>query len=56
VRFDKKSKALIVTCKGPSWISIKKVVLAGHSSMNAVDFRNGFMQGKIKENIFFGAM
>ncbi|KAH0947974.1 hypothetical protein HN011_006990 [Eciton burchellii] len=56
VRFDKKSKALIVTCKGPSWISIKKVVLAGHSPMNAVDFRNGFMQGKIKENIFFGAM
>ncbi|EZA61911.1 Methionyl-tRNA formyltransferase, mitochondrial [Ooceraea biroi] len=57
VRFDRKNKVLIVTCKGPSWISIEKVVLAGHSAMDATDFRNGFMQGEMKENrfIFFGA-
>ncbi|XP_072764719.1 methionyl-tRNA formyltransferase, mitochondrial isoform X2 [Anoplolepis gracilipes] len=53
VRFDQKSSALIVTCKGPSWILVKKVTMTGHSPMNAMDFRNGFMQGKMKEKIFF---
>lgn len=53
VRFDRKSSALIVACKGPSWISIKRVIMAGHSPMSAMDFRNGFMQGKMKEKIFF---
>ncbi|KAM0731396.1 Methionyl-tRNA formyltransferase, mitochondrial [Formica fusca] len=53
VKFDRKSSALIVACKGPSWISIKRVIMAGHSPMSAMDFRNGFMQGKMKEKIFF---
>ncbi|XP_012232252.1 methionyl-tRNA formyltransferase, mitochondrial isoform X2 [Linepithema humile] len=56
VRFDRKSDTLIVTCKGPSWVSIKKVTMTGRSPMSAVDFRNGFMQGKIKKKIFFGKM
>lgn len=53
VRFDWKSNALIVTCKGESWISVKKVKITGHSPMTAMDFRNGFMQDKMKEKIFF---
>ncbi|EFN63933.1 Methionyl-tRNA formyltransferase, mitochondrial [Camponotus floridanus] len=53
VRFDWKSNVLIVTCKGESWISVKKVKITGYSPMNAMDFRNGFMQGKMKEKIFF---
>lgn len=53
VKFDRKSSTLIVACKGPSWISIKRVIMAGHSPMSAMDFRNGFMQGKMKEKIFF---
>lgn len=53
VRFDKKSNALIVTCKGPSWVSIKKVIVSGRSPMSAMDFRNGFMQGKMKQKLFF---
>lgn len=52
VRFDKKNNALIVTCKGPSWVSIKKLTVSGHSSMNAIDFRNGFMQDKMKKLFF----
>lgn len=56
VRFDRKSNVLIVTCKGPSWVSIKKVLMMGRSPMSAMDFRNGFMQGKIKKKIFFGKM
>ncbi|KAL6420003.1 hypothetical protein ACFW04_011017 [Cataglyphis niger] len=53
VRFDRKNSALIVACKGPSWISVKKIIMTGHSPMTAMDFRNGFMQGKMKEKIFF---
>ncbi|XP_014473705.1 PREDICTED: methionyl-tRNA formyltransferase, mitochondrial isoform X3 [Dinoponera quadriceps] len=52
VRFDKKSNVLIVTCKGPSWVSIKKVIVSGRSPMSAMDFRNGFMQGKMKKLFF----
>ncbi|XP_032670483.1 methionyl-tRNA formyltransferase, mitochondrial [Odontomachus brunneus] len=52
VRFDKKSNSLIVTCKGPSWVSIKKLIVFGHSPMRAIDFRNGFMQDKMKKLLF----
>lgn len=54
VRFDEKNSVLIVTCKGPSWISIKKITIAGGAPMTAIDFRNGFMQRKIQKQIFFG--
>ncbi|KAG5315919.1 FMT protein, partial [Acromyrmex insinuator] len=52
-RFDRKSNALVVTCKGPSWISTTKVIVKGHSVMSALQFRNGFIRGRKKDWILF---
>ncbi|XP_011166430.2 methionyl-tRNA formyltransferase, mitochondrial [Solenopsis invicta] len=52
-RFDRKSSVLVVTCKGPSWISVKKVIVKGHIVMTALDFRNGFIRGRKKGWILF---
>ncbi|XP_036144521.1 methionyl-tRNA formyltransferase, mitochondrial isoform X2 [Monomorium pharaonis] len=52
-RFDRKNNALVVTCKGPSWISVKKVIVKGHLVMSALDFRNGFIRGRKKDWILF---
>ncbi|KAL6255112.1 hypothetical protein P5V15_013443 [Pogonomyrmex californicus] len=53
VRYDRKSNALVVTCKGPSWISVSRVTVSGYSPMSALEFRNGFMRGKMKDWILF---
>lgn len=53
MKFDRDSKTLIVTCKGPSWVSINKIRIAGRPVMSAVDFQNGFMQNNIQKQICF---
>ncbi|XP_070522001.1 methionyl-tRNA formyltransferase, mitochondrial isoform X2 [Cardiocondyla obscurior] len=53
VRFNWKTNALVVTCKGPSWISVMKVSVEHYSVMSARDFANGFIRGKKKDWILF---
>ncbi|XP_071646363.1 methionyl-tRNA formyltransferase, mitochondrial isoform X1 [Temnothorax longispinosus] len=52
-KFDWKSKQLIVTCKGPSWISVTKVIVEKCSVMSAQAFANGFILGRKKDGILF---
>lgn len=53
MRFDWKSNALVVTCKGPSWISVMKIIVEGRPVMSAWEFANGFIRGKKKDWILF---
>ncbi|XP_011865966.1 PREDICTED: methionyl-tRNA formyltransferase, mitochondrial isoform X2 [Vollenhovia emeryi] len=44
VTFDRENKVLVVTCKGPSWISVSKVIVESHSAMSATSFANGYLR------------
>ncbi|XP_011695587.1 PREDICTED: methionyl-tRNA formyltransferase, mitochondrial isoform X2 [Wasmannia auropunctata] len=52
-RFDWKDNVLVVTCKGPSWISVARVTMDGYKVMSAKDFMNGFVRGRKKNRILF---
>ncbi|CAK9832641.1 Methionyl-tRNA formyltransferase, mitochondrial [Anthophora retusa] len=53
VMYDRKGKALIVKCKGETFVSVKKITVQGKRCMSAHDFYNGFICGKNKTKIYF---
>ncbi|KAG7211296.1 hypothetical protein KM043_010596 [Ampulex compressa] len=51
--FDNNRKALIVKCKGETWIAVKNLVIEGHRPITASEFNCGYIANKKKKEIFF---
>ncbi|XP_058796329.1 methionyl-tRNA formyltransferase, mitochondrial isoform X2 [Phymastichus coffea] len=51
--FDKRKRALYISCQGNSWISVKTVIIPGRKPLSAVNFSSGFIQNRKEKFCIF---